>query len=58
VSAPALAAFLMVLAVGAIGGALRCLADKLLPSAAIYTALATGLAIAAGKAALDAIQRH
>jgi hypothetical protein len=55
VSAPALAAVLMVLALGAIAGALRCLADKLLASAAIYTTLAAGLAVAAGKAALDAI---
>jgi hypothetical protein len=55
VSAPALAAVLTVLAVGTLVGALRCLADKLLVSAAIYTALAAGLAVAAGKAALDAI---
>jgi hypothetical protein len=44
----------MVLALGAIAGALRCLADKLLVSAAIYTGFAAGLAVAAGKAALDA----
>jgi hypothetical protein len=46
----------MVLALGAIVGALRCLADKLLVTAAIYTGLAAGLAVAAGKAALDAIR--
>jgi hypothetical protein len=55
VSAPAVAAVLMVLALGSLAGALRCLADKLLVSAAIYTTLAAGLAVAAGKAALDAI---
>jgi hypothetical protein len=45
----------MVLALSTIIGALRCLADRLLASAAIYTALAAGLAVAAGKAALDAL---
>jgi hypothetical protein len=53
-ASPALAAVLMVFALGAIAGALRCLADKLLVSAAIYTGFAAGLAVAAGKAALDA----
>jgi hypothetical protein len=55
VNAPTLAAVLMVLALGAIVGALRCLADKLLASSAIYTTLAAGLAVAAGKAALDSL---
>jgi hypothetical protein len=53
---PALAAVLMVLALAAIAGALRCLADKLLVSAAIYTTLAGGLAVVAGKAALDTLR--
>jgi hypothetical protein len=50
----ALAAVLMVLALGAVVGALRCLADKLLVSAVIYSTLAAGLAVAGGKAVLDA----
>jgi hypothetical protein len=55
VSTPALTSVLTALALGAIVGALRCLADKLLASAAIYTTLAAGLAVAASMAALDAI---
>jgi hypothetical protein len=35
--------------------ALRCLADRLLPSAAIYTAVAIGFVGGAAKAALDAL---
>jgi hypothetical protein len=50
---PALAAVLMVVALGAVVGALRCLADKLLVSAAIYSALAAGLAVGAAEALLD-----
>jgi hypothetical protein len=52
--APAFAAVLMVLALGAVVSALRCLADKLLVSAAIYSAVAAGLAVVAGKALLVA----
>jgi hypothetical protein len=51
----ALPGVLLVLALGSAVGALRCLADKLLVSAAIYTLAGAGLAVAAGKAALDAI---
>ena len=51
----AVAAVLLALALGSVLYALRCLADRLLPSAAIYTLIAVGLAGAAGKAALDAV---
>ena len=51
----ALAAGLLLLSLGSAIGALRCLADKLLVSAAIYTVLGAALAGAAGKAALDAL---
>jgi hypothetical protein len=54
-SAGALAAVLLALALAAALGALRCLADKLLASAAIYAVLGVALAAAAGKAALDAL---
>jgi hypothetical protein len=50
-----IAAVLLLLALVTALGALRCLADRLLPSAAIYTAVAAALAIAAGKAAIDAL---
>lgn len=36
-------------------GALRCLADHLLPSAAFYTLVAIGLIAGAAKVALDSI---
>lgn len=49
-----LPAVLLALALGSTFGALRCLADQLLASAAIYTACSVGLALAAGRAALDA----
>ena len=51
----ALAGALFVLAFACVIGALRCLADRLLASAALYTLVATGLAVGAGKAALDAV---
>ncbi|MEA2424441.1 MAG: hypothetical protein QOH13_851 [Thermoleophilaceae bacterium] len=51
----ALAGGLLVLALASALGALRCLADRLLASAAIYTVLGAALAAAAGKAALDAL---
>jgi hypothetical protein len=51
----ALPAVLLVFALASAIGALRCLADRLLASAAIYTALGAGLAVAAAKVALDAI---
>jgi hypothetical protein len=46
---------LLVLALAAALGALRCLADRLLVSATIYSLLGAALAVAAGKAALDAL---
>lgn len=49
------AALLLALALGSVLGALRCLADRLLPSAAIYTVLACALAGGAAKAAIDAL---
>ena len=51
----ALPAVLLVLAMAAAIWALRCLADKLLISAAIYTVVGVGLVAGACKAALDAI---
>jgi len=43
------------LALAAVIGALRCLADQLLPSAAIYTVIAIVLVGGAVKVAFDAI---
>jgi hypothetical protein len=54
-SGAALPAVLLALALACALGALRCLADRLLVSAAIYSVLGAGLAAAAGKAALDAV---
>lgn len=51
----AIAAGCLALAAGSVVGALRCLADHLLPSAAIYTAIAVALVGGAAKAALDSI---
>ena len=51
----ALATGCLALALACVIGALRCLADRLLPSAAIYTLVAVGLVGGAAKAALDAI---
>ena len=51
----ALATVLLVLALASAIGALRCLADKLLASAAIYALIGVALAAAAGKAAFDAL---
>ena len=51
----ALPGLLIALALASAIGALRCLADKLLLSAAIYTTAGIALAIAAGKAALDSL---
>jgi hypothetical protein len=45
----------LALAVGCVLGALRCLADRLLPSAALYTVVAVALLGGAVKAALDAL---
>ncbi len=44
-----------VAAFGSLIGALRCLADRLLPSAAIYTAVAGALLAGAVRAAIDAL---
>jgi hypothetical protein len=44
-----------VLALACAIGALRCLADRLLPSAAFYTLIAIGLVGGAAKVALDSI---
>jgi hypothetical protein len=46
---------LLALALGSSVGALRCLAEHLLISAAIYAVAAAGLAAAAAKVTLDAI---
>jgi hypothetical protein len=54
-NAAAAPALLLVLALGSVLGALRCLAERLLVSAAIYSLVGAGLAIVAGKVALDAI---
>jgi hypothetical protein len=51
----AVATACLALALACVIGALRCLADRLLPSAAIYTLAAVGLVGGAAKAALDAI---
>ena len=45
----------IVLALASVIGALRCLADHLLISAAIYTLLAVALFGGAAKAAMDAL---
>jgi hypothetical protein len=54
-NAAAAPAVLLVLALGSVLGALRCLAERLLVSAAIYSLLGAGLAVVAGKAAIDAL---
>ena len=51
----AIATACVVLALASIVGALRCLADRLLASAAIYTLMAVALAGGAAKAAIDAL---
>ena len=51
----AIATGCIVFALISIGGALRCLADRLLPSAAIYTLVALALVGGAAKAAIDAL---
>jgi hypothetical protein len=51
----AIATGCLVLALASIVGALRCLASRLLPSAAIYTLVAAALVAGAAKAALDAL---
>jgi hypothetical protein len=45
----------LVLAFACVVGALRCLADRLLPSATLYTVVAIGLVGGAAKAALDSL---
>jgi hypothetical protein len=45
----------LVLALAAAIGALRCIADRLLPSAAIYTVMAIALMAGAARAAIDAL---
>jgi hypothetical protein len=45
----------LALALGCVLAALRCLADRLLPSAALYTVIALGLVGGAAKAALDSL---
>jgi hypothetical protein len=54
-NAAAAPAVLLVLALGSVVGALRCLAERLLVSAAIYSLLGAALAVVAGKIALDAL---
>jgi hypothetical protein len=54
-NAAAAPAMLLVLALGAVLGALHCLAERLLVSAAIYSLLGAALAAVAGKVALDAL---
>jgi hypothetical protein len=44
-----------ILALACVLGALRCLADRLLASAAFYTLVAVGLVGGAAKVALDSI---
>ena len=51
----AIATGCLVLALACVLGALRCLADRLLPSAAMYTAAAIALVGGAAKVALDSI---
>lgn len=51
----AIAAGCMVLALAAVLGALRCLADRLLTSAALYTLLAVGLVGEAAKRAIESL---
>ena len=51
----AIATGCLVFALASVFGALRCLADHLLASAAIYTAVAVGLIGAAAKVALDSL---
>lgn len=51
----AIATGCIVLALGATVGALRCLADRLLTSAAIYALIAAALVGGAAKAAIDAL---
>lgn len=51
----AIAAACLVLAFAAVLGALRCIADRLLPSAAIYTVVALALVGAGVQAAVDAL---
>lgn len=51
----AIAVGCFVLALACAIGALRCLADRLLPSAAFYTLIAIGLVGGAAKVALDSI---
>jgi hypothetical protein len=51
----ALATSCLVLALASVVGALRCLADRLLPSAAIYTVVAISLMGAAARVAVSAV---
>jgi hypothetical protein len=51
----AIATGCFVLAVACVLGALWCLADRLLVSAALYTAIAVGLIGGAAKVALDSL---
>ena len=51
----AIATACMVLALAALVAALRCLADRLLTSAAIYTVLAAALVGGAAKVAISAL---
>jgi hypothetical protein len=51
----AIAAGCFVLALACAVGALRCLADRLLASAAFYTLIAIGLVGGAAKVAVDAL---
>jgi hypothetical protein len=51
----AIATGCVVLALACALGALRCIADRLLPSAAFYTVVALGLMGGAAKVALDSL---
>jgi hypothetical protein len=51
----AIATGCIVLALASVAGALRCLADRLLASAAIYTLVAIALVGGAAKVAIDAL---
>jgi hypothetical protein len=51
----AIATGCLVLALVSVLGALRCLADRLLPSAAVYTLMAIALVGVAAKVALAAL---
>jgi hypothetical protein len=51
----AIATGCLAVALACVLGALRCLADRLLPSAALYTIIAVGFVGGAAKAALDSI---